>query len=101
MRSSSRLQNRAEQREVTVTRDGLTVLMFNLGICVQYSNLLSIHHCGGALLNICDVVSGTNSEIKKITHIDFLNLDKSLNAGDLDGKRITEEKVSAGQTAPL
>ena len=46
----------------------------------------------------CDVVSGKNSEIKKIAHIDFLNLDKSLNAGDLDGKRITEEKVPAGQT---
>ena len=46
----------------------------------------------------CDFVSGTNSEIKKFTHIYFLNLDKSLNVGDLDGKRITEEKVPAGQT---
>ena len=46
----------------------------------------------------CDVVSGTNSEIKKITHIDFLNHDKSLNNGELDGKRITEEDVSGGDT---
>ena len=46
----------------------------------------------------CDFVSGTNSELKKFTHIYFLNLDKSLNVGDLDGKRITEEEISGGET---
>ena len=46
----------------------------------------------------CDVVSGENSEIKKLIHMDFLNLDKSLNRGDIDGKKITKEEVSGDET---
>ena len=46
----------------------------------------------------CDIVTGENSEIKKLIHVDFLNPDKSLNAGDLDGKRNTEEEIAGGET---
>ena len=49
----------------------------------------------------CDVVTGENSEIKKLIHVDFLNLDKSLNADDLDGKMITEEEISGDETEHL
>ena len=44
------------------------------------------------------MVSGENSEIKKLIHVDFLNLDKSLNGGDVNGKRNTKEEVSGDET---
>ena len=46
----------------------------------------------------CDVVSGENSQIKKLIHVDFLNLDKSLNGGDIDGEKITKQEGSGDET---
>ena len=74
----------------------ILVSAYSTAISVAFIIVVVLYSTQGSVN--CDVVSGKNSEIKKIAHIDFLNLDKSLNAGDLDGKRITEEKVPAGQT---
>ena len=86
-----------------MTRDGslqwsclILVSAYSTAISLAFIIVVVLYSTQGSV--DCDVVSGKNSEIKKISHIDFFNRDKSLNAGEKDGKRITEEKVPAGQT---
>ena len=42
-------------------------------------------------------MSGENSEIRKLIHVNFLNLDKSLNGGDITGEKITTQEVSGDE----
>ena len=45
-----------------------------------------IFHKGS--LDCSDTISGDNTQVKRLVHIDFLNLDKSLNTdGDITGKQ--------------
>ena len=44
-------------------------------------------------LKCSDTVSGHNSEVKHLVHVDFLNMDKSLNGDD-----ITDQVVDAWST---
>ena len=66
-----------------MTRDCLIIVSaYSTAISLAFIIVTILFSTQGSLDS--DVVSGENSEIKKLIHLDFINLDKSLNAGDID-----------------
>ena len=69
---------------VVLSRYSTLVSLAFIIVTILYSTL-------GAL-DYSDTVSGDNSEVKHLVHMNFLNMDKSLNGGD-----ITDQVVDADE----